>query len=54
MLVNDLFYDNSRNRRSSFDNGLVINNDHLNFDNHTGVRMGDHGVVMVSFKHDPA
>lgn len=53
VLVNEQFYDNSRNRRSSFD-GLVINNDHLNFDNHTGVRTGDHGVVMVSFKHDPA
>jgi len=37
----------------SFD-GLVINDDHLNFDIHTGVGTGDHGVVMVSFKHDAA
>lgn len=53
VLVSEQFYDNSRNRRWSFD-GLVTNNDHLNFDNHKGVGTGDHGVVMVSFKHDPA
>src|SRR4051794_32563258 len=31
--VSEQFYDNSRNRRWSFD-GLVTNNDHLNVDNH--------------------
>jgi hypothetical protein len=53
VLVSEQVYDNSRDRRWSFD-GLVTNNDHLNFDNHKGVGTGDHGVVMVSFKHDPA
>jgi hypothetical protein len=53
VLVSEQVYDNSRNRRWSFD-GLVTNNDHLTFDNHKGVGTGDHGVVMVSFKHDPA
>ena len=53
VLVSEQFYDNSRKRRWLFD-GLVINNDHLNFDNHKDVGTGDHGVVKVSFKHDPA
>ena len=53
VLVSEQFYDNSRKRRWLFD-GLVINNDHLNFDNHKEVGTGDHGVVKVSFKHDPA
>lgn len=53
VLVSEQFYDNSRKRRWLFD-GLVINNDHLNFDNQKDVGTGDHGVVKVSFKHDPA
>jgi hypothetical protein len=35
VLVSEQVYDNSRNRRWSFD-GLVTNNDHLDFDNHKG------------------
>lgn len=53
VLVSEQFYDNSRRRRWLFD-GLVINNDHLNFDNQKDVGTGDHGVVKVDFKHDPA
>ena len=46
-------YTGFRTRPLSFD-GLIINNDHLNFDDHKVVGTGDHGVVIVSFKHDPA
>jgi predicted extracellular nuclease len=53
VLVSEQFYDNSKRRRWLFD-GLVINNDHLNFENHKDVGTGDHGVVKVSFKHAPA
>ena len=53
VLVSEQFYDNSRRRLWLFD-GLVINNDHLNFDNHRETGTGDHGVVKVSFSHDPA
>jgi predicted extracellular nuclease len=53
VLVSEQFYDNSRKRVWLFD-GLVINNDHLNFENHKDVGTGDHGVVKVSFKFKPA
>ena len=53
VLVSEQFYDNSRKRLWLFE-GLVINNDHLNFDDHKGTGTGDHGVVKVSFKFDPA
>lgn len=53
ILVSEQFYDNSRKRMWLFD-GLVINNDHLNFENHKETGTGDHGVVKVSFKFHPA
>jgi predicted extracellular nuclease len=53
VLVSEQFYDNSRKRVWLFD-GLVINNDHLNFENHRETGTGDHGVVKVSFKFNPA
>lgn len=53
ILVSEQFYDNSRKRLWLFD-GLVINNDHLNFENHKETGTGDHGVVKVSFKFKPA
>jgi hypothetical protein len=53
VLVSEQFYDNSRKRLWLFD-GLVINNDHLNFEDHKGTGTGDHGVVKVSFKFNPA
>jgi hypothetical protein len=52
VLVSEQFYDNSRKRQWVFD-GLVINNDHLNFDNHRQTGTSDHGVVKVSFKYRP-
>ena len=52
VLLSEQFYDNSRRRLWLFD-GLVINNDHLNYDDHKAVGSGDHGVVQVYFKHDP-
>jgi endonuclease/exonuclease/phosphatase family metal-dependent hydrolase len=53
VLVSEEFYDNSRKRLWLF-NGLVINNDHLNFENHKETGTGDHGIVKASFKFDPA
>ncbi|BBZ08440.1 nuclease [Mycolicibacterium doricum] len=53
VLVSEQFYDNSRKRIWLFD-GLAINNDHLNFDNHRDTGTGDHGVVKVTFAYDPA
>jgi predicted extracellular nuclease len=52
ILVSEQFYDNSRKRLWLFD-GLVINNDHLNYEDHRAIGSGDHGVVQVYFKHDP-
>ena len=52
ILLSEQFYDNSRRRVWVFD-GLVINNDHLNYDDHKEVGSGDHGVVQVYFKYDP-
>lgn len=52
ILVSEQFYDNSRRRRWLF-NGMVINNDHLNFGNHRDSGTGDHGIVLVGFVHDP-
>jgi endonuclease/exonuclease/phosphatase family metal-dependent hydrolase len=53
ILVSEQFYDNSRRRRWLFD-GLVINNDHLNEEDHRATGSGDHGLVRVAFKHRPA
>ena len=53
ILVSQEFYDNSHKRLWMFD-GLVINNDHLNFDDHKGLGTNDHGVVLASFKYSPA
>ena len=52
VLVSEQFYDNSRKRRWLFD-GLVINNDHLNTEDHKANGSGDHGVVQVHFKWRP-
>jgi endonuclease/exonuclease/phosphatase family metal-dependent hydrolase len=52
VLVSEQFYDNSRKRLWLFD-GLVINNDHLNTEDHRRTGTGDHGVVKVSFRYRP-
>jgi predicted extracellular nuclease len=53
VLVSEQFYDNSRKRQWLFD-GLAINNDHLNDEDHRLTGTGDHGVVKVSFRWRPA
>lgn len=52
VLVSEQFYDHSRNRLWLFD-GLTINNDHLNDEDHRATGTGDHGVVKVSFRWRP-
>ncbi len=53
ILVSQEFYDHSRQRVWMFD-GLAINNDHLNFDDHANAGTGDHGVIRAAFKYKPA
>ena len=53
ILVSEQFYDNSRRRQWLFD-GLIINNDHLNDENHRTAGTGDHGIVRVDFRWRPA
>ena len=53
ILVSEQFYDHSRKRQWLF-GGLVINNDHLNFDNHKQIGTNDHGIVRARFRWKPA
>ncbi|WP_367187711.1 endonuclease/exonuclease/phosphatase family protein, partial [Hydrogenophaga sp.] len=53
ILVSQEFYDNSKKRLWMFD-GLVINNDHLNFEDHKALGTGDHGVIRATFRYSPA
>lgn len=52
ILVSEEFYDNSRRRLWMFD-GMTVNNDHLNFDDHKDSGTNDHGIVCAWFKHKP-
>ncbi|WP_310388721.1 endonuclease/exonuclease/phosphatase family protein [Roseateles sp.] len=52
ILVSEQFYDHSRKRLWLFD-GLAINNDHLNFDNHKADGTNDHGVIRAAFSFHP-
>lgn len=52
ILVSEQLYDNSRRRRWLFD-GMAINNDHLNDDDHKATGSTDHGIVRAVFKHRP-
>lgn len=52
ILLSEQFYDNSRKRLWLFD-GMAVNNDHLNFDNHKADGTNDHGVIRAVFKHKP-
>jgi hypothetical protein len=52
ILVSEQLYDNSKKRRWLFD-GMAVNNDRLNFDNHKADGTNDHGVVRAVFKHKP-
>jgi predicted extracellular nuclease len=52
VLVSEQFYDHSRHRQWLFE-GLTINNDHLNDEDHRATGTTDHGVVKVSFAWRP-
>lgn len=52
ILVSQEFYDNSRKRRWIFD-GMLVNNDHLNFDDHKARGTNDHGIIRAAFKFRP-
>ncbi|MEO0379906.1 MAG: endonuclease/exonuclease/phosphatase family protein [Pseudomonadota bacterium] len=47
------FYDNSKRRIWAFDE-MVVENDHLNYDDHKESGSNDHGVIRVGFKWKPA
>jgi len=53
VLVSEQFYDHSRRRLWVFD-GMTVNNDHLNADDHGVTGTNDHGIVRVQFRHSPA
>ncbi|MEM6383028.1 MAG: endonuclease/exonuclease/phosphatase family protein [Pseudomonadota bacterium] len=53
ILFSEQFYDNSRRRLWAFDE-MIIDNDHLNYDDHKQSGTTDHGVVKASFKWKPA
>jgi predicted extracellular nuclease len=52
ILVSEEFYDNSRRRIWMFD-GMSVNNDHLNFEDHKATGTNDHGVICATFKYKP-
>ncbi len=52
ILVSQEFYDNSRRRVWIFD-GMVVMNDHLNWDDHKLSGTNDHGIITASFKYKP-
>ncbi len=52
ILVSEEFYDNSRRRLWMFD-GMTVNNDHLNFDDHKASGTNDHGVICATFQYKP-
>lgn len=52
ILVSEQLYDNSKKRKWLFD-GLIINNDHLNFEDHKDSGSSDHGVILATFKYRP-
>ena len=52
ILVSEEFYDNSKRRIWMFD-GMSVNNDHLNFDDHKTTGTNDHGVICATFKYKP-
>lgn len=52
ILVSEEFYDNSRRRIWIFD-GMTVDNDHLNVDDHKLDGTNDHGVICAAFKYRP-
>ncbi|MBX3619997.1 MAG: endonuclease/exonuclease/phosphatase family protein [Rhizobacter sp.] len=52
IVVSEQFYDHSRKRTWLFE-GLVVNNDHLNFEDHKARGTNDHGVIRAVFRDKP-
>lgn len=52
ILVSEQFYDHSARRRWLFD-GMIVNNDHLNFADQKTSGTNDHGIIRAVFKHKP-
>lgn len=53
ILFSQEFYDNSKRRLWAFDE-MIVQNDHLNFDDHKETGTNDHGIIRVGFKWKPA
>lgn len=53
ILFSQEFYDNSKRRIWAFDE-MVVENDHLNYDDHKESGTNDHGVIRVGFRWKPA
>jgi endonuclease/exonuclease/phosphatase family protein len=53
ILFSQEFYDNSKRRKWAF-NEMMVQNDHLNEDDHKESGTNDHGVIRVGFKWKPA
>ena len=51
-MLSQEFYDNSRKRIWAFD-GMDVNNDHLNYDDHKLSGTNDHGIIRAAFKYRP-
>lgn len=52
ILFSEQFYDHSRKRVWLFD-GLRVNNDHLDWENHKENGTNDHGIIEARFKYKP-
>lgn len=52
ILFSEQFYDNSKKRLWAFDE-MVVENDHLNRDDHKETGTNDHGVIRVGFRWKP-
>ena len=53
ILFTEQFYDNSKDRLWAFDE-MVVENDHLNRDDHAESGTSDHGIVRAAFRWMPA
>lgn len=53
ILFSQEFYDNSKKRLWAFDE-MLVQNDHLNYDDHKVSGTNDHGIVRVGFRWKPA
>ena len=52
IMLSQEFYDNSRKRIWAFD-GMDVNNDHLNYDDHKLSGTNDHGIIRAAFRDRP-